>query len=37
MLYLKLLFGLKIVKPVSFLFSFVWVYVNESETKENIY
>ena len=33
MLWLKFFFGLKIFKPVWFLFSFVSEYGNESETK----
>ena len=35
MSWLKFLFGLKIFKPICFLFSFVSDYDNESETKEN--
>ena len=35
MLWFKFFFGLKIFKPVSFLFSFVSDYGNESATKEN--
>ena len=35
MLWFKILSGLKICKPVCFLFSFVLDYGNESETKAN--
>ena len=34
-LWFKFFFGLKILKPVSFLFFFISDYGNESETKEN--